>query len=610
MLRSRYPGVEFEVVNAAVAAVDSNVVLQVAREAAGHDPDLFVVYLGNNEVVGPYGPDSVGNSLVGGDRPPSLLEIRAGLWVRTTRLGQLIERVVAPERTREGKPARRQRGGADLLRTLVRIDDPRLEATYLRFERNLEDLLEAASDAGAKTVVATVASNLRDFSPFASLHPVDMTREGKTLFASGYRNGLALSRRGEWTAALRRFQSAASIDSGFAQLHFEIGRCLLGVGRLPEARESLVRARDLDAGRYRADTAINRIIRGAAEGRESQGIHLADAERSLADSEFSRDGLPGDGLFYDHVHLTFEGSYALARSILDQVEPVLPEWIRSRASAPPDDASQDRVAEALALTEWDLARLGDLLARRHRTLAGAAAESEGVSRPQFSQRTLGGEPRLRDSAAIYRRAIELDPLDLPLRRNLAALLLELRDAAGAEEQLRFLVERVPRVAEWRVAYGEALALQGRPDEAVEQLRAAVRLDPGDFIARAKLGDALGERGQVGEAMASYERVLQLKPDTPAVHLRLGILLLGRGELDRALEHFESVLEMSSRRGAGTLEGPVVVRLERQRLAEAIERLRGASGDDPRAEAIREGLEAALRHSGESRPASGAVSPRP
>jgi tetratricopeptide (TPR) repeat protein len=353
MLRSRYPGVEFEVVNAAVAAVDSNIVLQVAREAAGHDPDLFVVYLGNNEVVGPFGPDSIGNSLVGRDRPPSLLEIRAGLWLRTTRVGQLIQRVVAPDR--KGKPARRQRGGADLLRTLVRVNDPRLEATYRRFERNLEDLLEVASDAGAKTVVATVASNLRDFSPFASLHPVDMTREGRALFASAYRNGLALARRGEWTAALRRFEGAARIDSGFAQLQFEMGRCLLGAGRLPEARESLVRARDLDAGRYRADSVINRIIRGAAEGRESEGIHLADAERSLADGEFSGDGLPGDELFYDHVHLTFEGSYALARSILDQVEPVLPEWIRSRTSAPPDDPSPDRVAQALALTEWDLA---------------------------------------------------------------------------------------------------------------------------------------------------------------------------------------------------------------------------------------------------------------
>jgi tetratricopeptide (TPR) repeat protein len=437
-----------------------------------------------------------------------------------------------------------------------------------------------------------------------------MTREGRALFASAYRNGLALARRGEWTAALRRFEGAARIDSGFAQLQFEMGRCLLGAGRLPEARESLVRARDLDAGRYRADSVINRIIRGAAEGRESEGIHLADAERSLADGEFSGDGLPGDELFYDHVHLTFEGSYALARSILDQVEPVLPEWIRSRTSAPPDDPSPDRVAQALALTEWDLARLGDLLERRHRTLAGAAAGSGAASRPQFSQRTLGGEePRLRESAAIYRRAIELDPSDLPLRRNLASLLLELGDAAGAEEQLRFLVERVPRIAEWRAAHGEALALQGRLDEAVEQLREAVGLDPGDFIARAMLGDALEERGQLGEAMASYERVLQLKPDAPAVHLRLGILLLGRGERDRALEHFESVLEMS-RRGAGMLEGPVVARLEGQRLAEAIERLRVVSGDDPRAEAIREGLEAALRQSGESRPASGAVSPPP
>jgi tetratricopeptide (TPR) repeat protein len=596
MLRSSYPGAEFEVVNAAVAAVDSNVVLQVAREAADHAPDLFVVYLGNNEVVGPYGPDSLGDSLVGRRRPPTLMEIRAGLWVRTTRVGQLIQRWVTPERWRKGDPVSRPRSGADLLRTLVRLDDPRLEATYGRFQKNLEDLLHAAGDARAKVIVATVASNLSDFSPFASLHPADLTREERALFGSAYRNGLELGRRGEWAAAIRRFESAARIDSGFAQLHFELGRCFLGARHLAEARESLIRARDLDAGRYRADSAINQVIRRTAEDRESEGVHLVDAERSLGGDELGRSGLYGNELFYDHVHLTFEGNYALARSIFDQVARILPERIRSRASAPPDAPSLDRVAESLALTEWDLARLADLLSLRHRTLGIAAAEAGGASQPQFSRRHLAQEPRLRESAEIYRRAIARDPVDLHLRRDFAALLLELGDTAGAEQQLRFLVERVPRIAEWRAAHGEVLALEGRLAEAIEQLRAAVRLDPGDLIARARLGDALREQGEVGEALASYQQVLKLKPDARAVQLRLGTLLLGRGELDRALAHFEKALQ-TPRRGAGVLEGPGVARLERQGLAQAIEQLRAASEDDPRAQAIREGLEAALRQSG-------------
>ena len=59
MLRERYPDVKFEVVNAAMTAINSHVALEIARDCAAHQPDLFVVYMGNNEVVGPYGPGTV-----------------------------------------------------------------------------------------------------------------------------------------------------------------------------------------------------------------------------------------------------------------------------------------------------------------------------------------------------------------------------------------------------------------------------------------------------------------------------------------------------------------------------------------------------------------------
>ncbi len=59
MLRELYPTIRFEIVNAAMTAVNSHVVREMARDCARHRPDLFPVYLGNNEVVGPYGPGTV-----------------------------------------------------------------------------------------------------------------------------------------------------------------------------------------------------------------------------------------------------------------------------------------------------------------------------------------------------------------------------------------------------------------------------------------------------------------------------------------------------------------------------------------------------------------------
>ena len=62
MLRQHYPSMKFEVVNTGSVAINSHVLLPIAEGLAKQRPDVFIIYSGNNEVVGPYGPG-----------PPSLL---------------------------------------------------------------------------------------------------------------------------------------------------------------------------------------------------------------------------------------------------------------------------------------------------------------------------------------------------------------------------------------------------------------------------------------------------------------------------------------------------------------------------------------------------------
>ena len=90
MLGQQYPGRQFEVVNAAMPAMNSHAVLEIARDCAAHEPDLFLVYMGNNEVMGPYGPGTVFQRW-----SPGLGMIRASLWVKSTRVGELFGDVSA-----------------------------------------------------------------------------------------------------------------------------------------------------------------------------------------------------------------------------------------------------------------------------------------------------------------------------------------------------------------------------------------------------------------------------------------------------------------------------------------------------------------------------------
>ena len=64
-LEARYPGTRFEVVNAAMTAINSHALLPIARDCAQQHGDVWVVYMGNNEVVGPFGSGTVFGSQVG-----------------------------------------------------------------------------------------------------------------------------------------------------------------------------------------------------------------------------------------------------------------------------------------------------------------------------------------------------------------------------------------------------------------------------------------------------------------------------------------------------------------------------------------------------------------
>ena len=86
LLAERFPGAQFEVVNVAMTAINSHVVLPIARECARQDGDVWLIYAGNNEFIGPFGACTIF-----GPQALSTTWVRARLALGTTRLGQALE---------------------------------------------------------------------------------------------------------------------------------------------------------------------------------------------------------------------------------------------------------------------------------------------------------------------------------------------------------------------------------------------------------------------------------------------------------------------------------------------------------------------------------------
>jgi len=510
MLNDRYALARFEVINTGMIAINSHVALPIARDCAEFDGDLFVVYMGSNEVVGPYGAGTVIKGF-----NPWLATIRASIRLRSTRVGQLLGGTIRALGGRGENENRTWRGMEMFLDNRVTADDPRLKSVYDNFAANLADICKVARRTGAKVILSTVVTNLKDCPPFASVHREGLSAYDKADWGRLIEEGKKLEESAQWRQAVRPYHAAAKIDDKFAQLHFRLGRCYLALGKPAAAREHFVRARDLDALRFRADTTINDTIRRVARTGRADGVHLVDAARTVARGGRTVPGIPGSELLYEHVHLTFEGNYAVAAAIFEKVSELLPQAVRGGSAIGAAPPSLARCAELVMFTPAD----------RATTARGAA---DITSRPPFTKqqhaRMLAKceilrvklTPDVMESIfGKYRRVLARRPDDLAMRRNFAQLLDLDGQYQAVEQQFRRLLGDYPHSGIWRYNLGLAIQRQGRWRLAIEEYVKAVDLRPGDLKIRHALAEALMNTGQFGRAIEHYRRAIELAPDDVA-----------------------------------------------------------------------------------------------
>ena len=576
MLQERFPDVHFEVITAAMAAINSHVVVEIAKDCARYEPDFFVVYMGNNEVVGPYGPGTVLTPALS-----NLHLIRLGIALRATKIGQLVFRVFGAHGLGKGGP-QYWRGMEMFLGQQVRADDPRLANAYSHLRRNVGDICRIGAAAGAQTILCTVGTNLKDCPPFASLHRAGLTQQQQGRWEAIYKEAVEAQSQGKQPEAVAGYLQAAEIDDSYAELQFRLGRCYQLAGDDEKARDRYVRARDLDTLRFRADTRINEVIREVAEQTKPPKVHLASVAEALDTN--SPHGLSGEESFYEHVHLTFEGNYVVAKTVLGQMEPILAERLRDKAPARGPLPTLQQCAQRLAYNDWSRQETLDMVL--HGFLVKAPFTNQLYHKEQVAAvgqqlktlQTALTPQALRDIGEQYRAAIEKAPDDWRLRWDYGKLLTEdLKQYDAAAAQYRIVQQSVPHsyighdalasvllakndfegaITEYKkelaikptagAAYhhlGSCYRKQGKMDAAMDCLRQAIRFEPDRVPAYVDLAELLLNGGKLEEAAQVCRQGLAVVPDSAWLHRNLGALLLKMGKRQEAAEEIRSALRL-------------------------------------------------------------------
>jgi tetratricopeptide (TPR) repeat protein len=564
LLQQAYPERNFEVINTAMTAINSHAVLSIARDCARLKPDVFVVLLGNNEVVGPFGAAGVVNAQAG-----NLQIVRANLFVQSTRSGQLLGHLM-----RSLKPVATESswtGMALFAGSQVRHDDPRLAGTYDNFRQNLRDICHTGVDAGAKVVVCTVPVNLQDCPPFAAVHDPQLSDEQIAAFDWVYQQGVHAEAAGKSAEALERYDAAAGIDADYADLVYRRARCHAGLGHAEEAAKDYARARDLDALRFRSDSKINQTIHEVAGGMAAAGVHLVDAEKEFASTCPS--GVPGEALFLEHVHMTFHGNYVLAASVFRTLGPLL-----AGASADTDPLTERACAERLAYCAWSRFK-SDMLIHSmavdppFNQQIDAGPRAARLAARVASWRGRADRAKLEETRQLFKTAMERVPMDWILRERRAQFLADAGDLQQALAQYGMVLDDVPHHAQaasqmaslwldtgrpdeakrwYQIAlkvdpdftnahyeYAKILALEGREEEGIAYFAARVNVEPDRVEALTQFANFLLNRNRLADARSRLEQAFALNPAASGAHMVMGHLLVREGSVAEALTHYEA-----------------------------------------------------------------------
>lgn len=340
MLRDAWPDRPVEVINLGVTAVASFPVSSILDEALEREPDLVIVYVGNNEFFGAYGVLSLSRA---GNTPSVMMAQRS---VRSSALLQALSRLKPASAPREGETLMETMMGG---RTFTAPDDP----IRARAASNLGYFVgRMADNAKAKNVpiiVCTLPCNERDLAPLGDADQTIGDASKRTIVATTLA-GIGSKIEADPAGARAELEKLAAEHPAHARVQWWLGRALEKLGEHDRAAKAFERSVDLDPMPWRPPSVNSDAARAAAEARGAIVCDLRAAFRASARSK----GLaaPGWDLMDDHVHPTLLGQDLVARSIVESMSRC-PEPARVTPEQAARVASFKTLAQRLGANDYE-----------------------------------------------------------------------------------------------------------------------------------------------------------------------------------------------------------------------------------------------------------------
>jgi len=517
-LRAALPSRKIEIINTAMTSVNSHVVYEVARSIPKDSADFAVILMGNNEVVGPYGPGTFNQNFL------TNISLIPGIQaLKRTRTWQALDSLILKISPTDAKQDLEWEGMQMFTDHGVSHDDPRMESVYGHYEDNLTDIIEILRNKGIQVLLSSVPVNLRNSAPFLSVHSPDLSQKQIDQLRELTSNGSQSIDNENWGDAITSLQAALEIDPGYADTHFRLATAYENLANFEEAKAHYQRALDLDALRFRADTRINEIIQNVAAGVGNDAFSFVDS--AAAFEHASQPFQPGWNLLLEHVHYGFSGSHILAAEISRSIVS------RLTASDDYEPLSSVEVARRIGFPNHDT--IDEI-----RSLRGMIQKPPFPGQSNYSElkdfvddklasvTTEVGSP----AAVVERRkdVVNSGLADWKIYFELAVLNQRLRNPPAMYSHLNQIFELYPHNRESYMKIADAMSKDGRWHEVIPYLEQSLYYTRGD---EKKIGETIGWLGTAYFRTGEYEKATGLLLEvTEKYSDQMGLTLRAYGNL--------------------------------------------------------------------------------
>lgn len=522
LLPAADPSQKWELINAGGISYASYRVAALMEELAEYEPDIFIVYCGQNEFL----ERRTYSGII--DMPESVRGLSAVLSKTRTYSG--ISRIIRNTgKSKEETPDELDGEVNAILDQSVGPQDyerdEELESQVLAHYRyNMARIVDIARASGAKVLFVTPSSNLRNCSPFKSQHRDGLNDEQLQEWESLMQSARDQVASEKFAEALTAINQALTIDDRYAHAHYLHGRILEGLEKHDEARSAYQRALDEDVCPLRALSPMPGIVEKVAEDRD---VPLVDFV-SLVE-EASPHGIAGEKLFLDHVHPTIAGHRMLAVAILDEMK------------------SQDWLAPD---SEWNESTIEQVASG---IMSKVDPKKQGVAMRNLSK-VYSWAGKMEDAYGAANKALELFPGDAETHYQVGNLARQLGKTDEAVERLTHLV-RVnlkPEIGYYLKAHAQLAAIHTERQEfqkSEQILQKLLGLDPSNAMGREQWVTLMGMQGQQlikegrhAEAATKLGELARLQPDNFEVKVQHAVALVRSPNYPAAAKALQGIID--------------------------------------------------------------------